>query len=521
MKRALLLPLLLAACAHSPSAPSAPAVAPEPAASSPALDAARAGAEAVLRAQAEGYWRAIAEGEPVEPAGAWRGHEAILSDASLAEVRRAAARGGSAAHLRTWLLGERLARDAAEPIAGLARARAEATFERAGHPVPLGEASLLLAAEPDPGRRRAIAAAAAEAERALLPAAAAREARLREAIRGLGYPSTAALAAELRGEPVAALRAQAEAVLARTDATWGALLSDLAARAGMPVAEVRVPDLPRLLQSAAPLGGFPAAGQLGAAREVLAGLGLELAAQPNVRVDASARPGKLPLTVALPVDPPRDVRVSIAPVAGIEALRGVLHELGAAEYYAHVAAPGVEARRLGPAAAPRAWGLLLEAVAGTPEWLSGRGLPEPIVRAEATAAAARRLLRAREAAARLLDAAARAEGAPAARELALASRAFGVPAEEADVLAWRVEPDTLLRSAETLRAELLAAQAESSLVRRAGAPAWWTSREAGAWLRAEWAKGGRRTVAELSAATGHPALDAGALDAIVRARAGR
>ena len=88
-------------------------------------------------------------------------------------------------------------------------------------------------------------------------------------------------------------------------------------------------------------------------------------------------------------------------------------------------------------------------------------------------------------------------------------------------MTWRVDPDPLLRSAEALRAELLAAQAESFLAKQAGGPAWWTSREAGAWLRAAWADGGRRSAAELSLATGHAALDAAALDAVVRERAGR
>ncbi len=233
------------------------------------------------------------------PAAAWRGHEALLSDESLAALGAAAAKARGeaargAAHLRAWLIGERLARDAAEPIGRLARARAEATFTRSGHEEPLGEASQLLAAEPDPGRRRAISAAASEAARALLPAVEARERRLGEAAAALGYPSTAALGAELRGQPPAALAALAEAALARTDATWSALLSDLAARAGMAPADVRVADLPRLLRGAAPPSAFHGARQLEVAGALLRGLGLDLAAQPNVQVDAGGAPGQAP-----------------------------------------------------------------------------------------------------------------------------------------------------------------------------------------------------------------------------------
>jgi hypothetical protein len=199
----------------------------------------------------------------------------------------------------------------------------------------------------------------------------------------------------------------------------------------------------------------------------------------------------------------------------------VLHELGVAQYYAHVGAGPVEFRRLGPAAVPEAWGVLLEEVSGSADWLAEHGVDPEKARAEARAAAARRLLRAREAAARLLGGIARAEGpASAEREEALAARARGCPADPADPPEWRLEADPLLHSAETLRAELLAAQAELFLAGKAGAPAWWLARASGAWLVAAWTEGTRRSPQELSLALGQPGLDPAALDAVVRTRAG-
>jgi hypothetical protein len=181
----------------------------------------------------------------------------------------------------------------------------------------------------------------------------------------------------------------------------------------------------------------------------------------------------------------------------------------------------VEARRLGPAALPGTWGRLLEEVAGAAPWLEASGLEPDAAAAEARSAAARRLLRARDAAARVLAAVARAEGPPAAaeQEAAIAARAYGVPVEDADVFPWRAEPDPLLRAAEALRAELLAGQAEERLAREAGGPEWWRARAAGALLRAAWAEGARRSPEELSRALGAAALDAGALDRVVRQRA--
>lgn len=528
---------LLLACAHRAPAPSAapPASPPAPGAAAPdpgaadrsaALAPLRAGADAVLRAQAEAYWGAFTNGDQVDPSAAWGGHDDLLADPALAAARAAveAERGPArraAAYLRAWLLGERLAREAAEPAQRLAEARAAARLRWNGHEVPLREAAALLAAEPDPARRRALAEAAAQAAQPVLPLVEARDARLAEAARALGYPSTEALAGDLRGEAPAALGALADAVLARTEDTWHALLADLARREGMAPEAVRARDVPRLVRPAAPASAFPGDRALDAAAGILSGLGIDLAAQRNLQLDAGARPGKLPHAIALPVDPPRDVRLSAAPVAGLEALRGVLHELGAALAYAHVApqAP-LEFRRLGPGAVTATWAVLLEEVAGAPQWLEARGLGTEQARAEARSAAARRLLRTREAAARLLAALAPAGAAGDEARAALPARAYGAPVEEPELAAWRIEPDALLRSAEALRAELLAAQAEQFLAGRAGAVAWWTSPAAGAWLVRAWADGTQRTPEELSLALGQPGLDAAALDRVVRARAG-
>jgi hypothetical protein len=485
----------------------------------------RAATEAVLRAQTEGYWRLFTRGDPVDPAVAWTGHESLLSDDTLAGLAAAhdAAAGEerrALGHLRAWLVGERLARDAAEP-ARAGGARPAATFEWDGRAVPLREAAGLLAGEHDADRRRALAEAAAAGRRPLAAAAAEREGRLRVAALGLGYASTLELAAEVRGQSPEALGALAEATLARTDAIWARVLGELARREKLAPEDVRARDLPRLLRTGVSAAAFPGDRQLDAAAALLAALGIDLAGQRNLHLDPAARAGKVPLAITLPLDPPADVRLSTAPVAGLDALRGVLHELGVAEAYAHVRGGGpVELRRLGPAALHQAWGILLEEVGGAPEWLVERGVEDDRARSEARVAAARRLLRAREAAARVLAAIARvrAPDDAAAEEVRLVARARGCPAD-VDPFPPQ-EPDPLLRTAETLRAELLAAQAEVFLATKGGGAAWWRSRVAGSWLVGAWADGSRRTPDELSRAMGQQGLGPAALEALVRERAG-
>jgi len=207
-------------------------------------------------------------------------------------------------------------------------------------------------------------------------------------------------------------------------------------------------------------------------------------------------------------------------VAGLDAARALLHELGVAQAAARAGEGPVEDRRLGAAALPQAWGALLAGVAASPEWLGARGLDEEAVRREVRVAAARRLLAAREAAAAVLAEVARARepAAAAARSAALAARAYGLPAEPREPPPWALEPDPLLRAADALQAALLAAQVEAHLAGRAAGP-WWRSPASGEWLRAAWAEGGRRTPAEVARALGAAGLEPAPLDALVRAAA--
>ena len=513
-----------AAADPPPALPDPLPAAAEPAAESPPLAALRADAEAVLRAQAEAYWRLFTEGAEVDPAGAWRGREGLLSDRSLALVR--AARAGAdddrrpASYLAAWLVGERLARDAGEPLRQLGRARDQAHLTWSDHDVPLRAVPSLLAGEKDRDRRGALSAAAAAAAAELAPLARRSEQRIGALSRELGYPTPLALASELRGAPAAALAALAEDVLARTEPTWQALLEALARAEGISRGDVRVQDLPRLLRDQVPARLFPAGRHVTMGAALLAGMGIDLARQANLRLSPEPQGGAPLHSVALPIDPPGDVRLAVASPAGLDAARALLHELGAAEYYAHLRPGPMELRRLGPASVPQAWAVLLEEVAGAPAWLAAQHVPEPQARAEARAAAARRLLRVRERAARLLAAVARAQGGEAGGEAALLARATGCPTQPADAAGWLAEPDPLLRGAEALRAELLAAQLEARLARETGAPEWWRSPAAGAWLSGAWADSAGRTPEEISASLGEKALDAAALVKVVQERAG-
>ncbi len=509
----------LAACAHATSpAPADPP--PDP------LPAIRADVEALLTAQAEAFWKAWTGGGALDVAATYKGRDRLLAPETLEQVKKALERASgeerrALGSLRTFLVGELLSRESAK-AAGVV-AQAAARFEWDGKEVPARQLGRLLAAEPNAERRAGLERAYAAAASKWAPLAAAEDQAVREAARKLGYPDALVLAVEARGQPAKELGALADGLLSATDAVYRALMDDLSRRElHVPLASSRLRDLPRLFHTAHEPRGFPAAELVPDALATFEELGLGPKQIPGLLLDLDARPGKSPRPIALPVEVPGSVRLSAAPQGGLAEARAFLHELGAAVYYAQVTSPTMEFRRLGPAAVPETWALLFEGLAGDPGWLAERaGLSAAGLAREVRASAAEELHQARLGAARLLCELERARDpahvAGAQQRLLARALARAVDAEEA--ARWPLEPDPLLHTAEALRARLLSAQAEAFLVKRAGAPAWWRSRDNGKWLSRTWSEGSRPSPQELSSVLGQPGIDAAAFAARAKARA--
>ncbi len=505
--------LLLAACAHAPapahpdpaSAPAAPtAAAPAPGpAPGPGpvdrFDPVRADAEALLAAQGEAAWRGWTSSEPADRAAIWKGREGLLDPALLPRLAEAissapAPERGRLERLRAFVLGEQLARAAAEPTRALAAARSAASFAWEKRTIPVRQLQPLLAGEPEAPRRKAAAEAWRASVLKLEKLASARDAALLRAGAERGFTGSLALAGALRLDDPDRLAALAEATLAAGDAAWPATLDGLARlELGSTAARLREYDLPRLFRTTAEPGVFPAERLVPDLVALLAGLGLDLSAGGRLTVDAAPRPGKIPRPLAVPVAVPDQVRLALTPLAGLDAARAALHEVGVALSLAHVtpSAP-FEDRRLPPAWLSEAWGLLFEEIAADPAWLRARGLAAEPAGREARVAAARRTHATRVAAAQVLIEVARARdpAGAAARWAALGPRALGHPLERGEPPPWRLEPDPLLRAADALRAAVLAGQLSASLSALAGDGPWWRSPAAGDWLRRAWAGGG-------------------------------
>lgn len=530
--RPLLLLLACAGCAHRPATPpakvggspagqasGAPAsLAPPQPARADRLAAIRAQVDDLLGRQAKLLWEAWTRGAAPDFALSLAGREVLVSRDTVAFVREERDRAGgddrrALGLLHGYLVGEHLARE----LEGSARADAPVAVAWSGRAVPSWRVPALLAAEPEAGRRAALERAWVEAERRRAEPERRRWRALEAAAGRLGYGSLLALAGDLRGQPADALAGLADGVLASTDAAYRGALEALArSEMGKGLAQLRGRDLPRLLRAGEDARPFAAARWTAYALDALAALGLDLGSRPGSVVDAEPRSGKDPRPLTLPVEVPNGVRVSYVPGGGPGELRALLHELGAAAFYARVTTPVVEFRRLGAVTAVT-WGALFEDLACDPAWLSARtGASDAQLAPIVLAGVARRLHQARTLAARILVEARGAAAKPSAAK-AILEIAFARPVDPEELELFLLDRDPLLESADRLQAVLLSAQAQRALARLAP-PAWWRSKESGAWLTRAFADGSRLAPAELAGSFGARSVDASALDAIARDR---
>ncbi len=520
----------LVACAHAPASP-APAdpgdpppppvqtvSAPPTAAQARAaeVERLREDVEALLAAQGEATWNAWTAGAPLDLEATYRGREWIADgrglavaeawDGPAAEVPRRAA-------LRAVLLGETLTAAAGAPGSD----GGDPTFPLDGRAVPLRDATARLAAEPDAARRAAIDAARAPAAAQAARASDARADALSAAAARLGRGDLRAVATSLRGRPVEELAALARATLDATRPAYCAAMEDLARRElKKPLASTGLRDLPRLLRAAHEPGAHPASRLVADGHAAAAAVGVDLASR--VRLDDAVRAGKSQRPLAVPVRVPGDVRLSALPSGGTAEARAFLHERGVAIFVSGIRAGAMEDRRLGSPAIPETWGYLLEGLAADPAWLQERSrLSDHALAREVRVAQAERLHAVRWQAATLLRELER--GTPAGREgdAPWLSRALcrNVTAEEA--ARWPLPRDPLLRSADGLRAALLAAQLESALAARGTAP-WWRQAGTGPWLAGLWAGGSALGPEDLARAAGLPGIDPAPLAQLARAR---
>ncbi|HVF68783.1 MAG TPA: hypothetical protein VM914_14020 [Pyrinomonadaceae bacterium] len=411
---------------------------------------------------------------------------------------------------------------AAEVTGELRSCAAAARVSWDGVRLDASEVPEALASESDAGRRRELARRWLDSAAACDDLRAARLESLGEAARGLGFDNRAALYESFSGVSLEALASAADSFLRRTETAYMSRLAEWAARE-LPVGEGFTPDYADtfLFTSSTRFDErFPARDFRTIYAEALAGLGVRVESQRNLRVE-DARPTSARAeqndarsdvraadadSACFAVRPPEDVRLVVGSrVGGLDFQRRGLFEGGRAQVFAwasrDTAARHPEFVYAPDGATEAGHALLLSGLLTEPSWLAGRrGMRATEAGEAARAASLLELYEVRRYCARLrhalaVDAAADARSEQVAEEYASRfTEATGFRHHAGSRLR---EADEWFASATRLRARLFAAGLREHLRSRHGRR-WFASRAAGGELIDVWNTASRYSAEELA-----------------------
>ena len=398
---------------------------------------------------------------------------------------------GAAAALVEFAVQGHIGQELKEESAELARREAALELEWDGEKIPYRSAPVLQANEPDADRRAELERLRNELMASKLnPLTRQLLERSHQIARDLGWASMRDLCQDLSGTDFGALAEQTERFLADTEESYEPLVEpELERQVGIGFGGVRRSDLSAFFRAPGLDGGFPAERLVPSVSETLAGMGIDVAAQPGVVIDAERRPKKSPRSFCAPVRVPDEVYLVIAPVGGREDFAALFHEAGHTEHYAHVdASLPVENRYLGDNSVTEGFAFLFEHLVSDPEWLRRRmGVdePEPIVRHERAA----RMVFLRRYAAKLAYELELHGGGPIEGLDSLYARRLSEAVHvDWPAVSWLSDVDPFFYVARYLRAWALETHVRSALRERFGS-AWFEEPEAGAFLRELWSAG--------------------------------
>jgi hypothetical protein len=255
----------------------------------------------------------------------------------------------------------------------IARREAELELHLDGEAIPYRRIPSEQANEPDPERRAALQAGRLELlEEHINPLHLEALERTHSLIRVLGWRSYAEACAELSEVDLDDLAAQAGRFLEATDSVYEAVMDpELERVLGKRLAAVHRSDLPRFFRAPDLDVEFSAARLVDTFARTMAGIGLDLDAQPNVLLDTEERPSKTPRAYCAPVRVPQEVYLVVPRVGGRQDYEALFHEGGHAEHYANVDADlPAEFRHLGDNSVTESYAFLLEHVIEQPGWLN-------------------------------------------------------------------------------------------------------------------------------------------------------
>jgi hypothetical protein len=254
----------------------------------------------------------------------------------------------------------------------IANLEGRATIEVDGEEIGYRFSSVVQANEADGDRRRRIHEARLQLTvDTLNPRYEERWRTLHDLVRELGYTDYRELYSQAQGVDFGLLRAEMETFLQETEGLYQRTLDRVVReKLGFGREELHVADLPFLIRAPEYDHVFKEDGLVPTFAQVLADMGVDLAAQSNVHVDAEARELKSPRAFCSPVRVPDEIYLVVMPKGGQDDYQALLHEGGHTEHFAHTR-PDLpfEYRYLGDNAVTEGFAFILDHLVLNAGWL--------------------------------------------------------------------------------------------------------------------------------------------------------
>jgi hypothetical protein len=486
------------------------------------LDAYRERAEGFLEEIDREYYLHLAGHKPeleIEPI--YERYGELFEGEAVERIREASGRAAEAAgdrdderrrlrYLLQFAFDGLLGRETKAEQAEVARLEATLEVSANGTGVAYRQVPIEQANETDPGRRSALENARNRLlDERLNPLYVEALERAHALSVELGWEGYAAAYADLRGLDLEWLATQVRRFAEATREAYPSICDpELEAHVGRGLGALERSDLPRFFRAAGLDPAFPPDRLVGSFRETMAGLGIDLDRQPNVRLDVEARETKSPRAFCATPRVPDEVYLVVPPMGGRDDFAALFHEGGHTEHYARTdAALPMEFRHLGDNSVTESFAFLFEHLTEDPAWLGARLGAADHGPAVAHARAVK-LVMLRRYTAKLdyeleLHSPRRDLAAMPDRYSELLGDAVRVdwPRES-----WLADVDPGLYVTCYLRAWALETHWRRALRERFG-EAWFERAEAGAWLDALWRNGQRLDADELLAETLGEELD--------------
>ncbi len=330
--------------------------------------------ETYAAARGEARYAALTTGSPFESAPLYEQHASLFGRDAVEALTRLRQEDGAEASQADALLPFAAEGHVESQVAGLtdriAAAEASAAVIWRGERIAYTALPSRIAELSSRSERNALDASYREAVEAINPLREERMEGLREAWQALGHPDPFGFVASTRAIDLQAISGQMDRFLVESETPYFAALRRFLAEIDIEQGDASIADLWHVLRGAGWDAWFTERQLRPVVTDTLRSMGIDLTAQPNLRLEAQDG-GGAPYAANVPVSVPGDVRVVFRAGAGHADYRGLLAAVGRAEADAHASTDAPAAYRYGgDDSVGEAYGWRLGNLTGEADWLA-------------------------------------------------------------------------------------------------------------------------------------------------------